>query len=114
MGNPPSGYKFLGDSSGVISEKSGPTVSYIADPNLTQVVNISSAQILTLGSSPVTLLTAPGANKYYDVKKVIVEYTYGTVEYALNTQLAVICISRKTGVYDIPIISYINHAVIHL
>jgi hypothetical protein len=32
-------------------------------------VNISSAQLLDIGDTPVTLLSAPGSNKYYDFDK---------------------------------------------
>jgi hypothetical protein len=47
------------------------------------VVNISSAQILTLGTA-FQLLPAPGAGKYYDIKEVILEYTQGTTPYTLT------------------------------
>lgn len=42
------------------------------------VVNISSAQILAMGTTPVELLPAPGVGKYYDVEKIIFEYTHNT------------------------------------
>ena len=44
-------------------------------------VNISSAQLLDIGATPVTLLSAPGSNKYYDFDKIIFEFTYGGVAY---------------------------------
>ena len=47
-------------------------------------VTVSSAQTLTLFSSPVEILPAPGANKYYDFK-VYFEYTYNSSPYTSNT-----------------------------
>ena len=45
------------------------------------IVNISSAQILAMGSSPIELLPAAGAGKYYDIEKIILEYTHVTTGY---------------------------------
>lgn len=50
----------------------------------TTVVNISSAQILAMGTTPVELLPTPGAGKYYDIEKIILEYTYVTTAYTLG------------------------------
>lgn len=50
------------------------------------IVNISSAQILAMGSSPVELLPAPGAGKYYDIDKVILEYTHVTTAYSATDE----------------------------
>lgn len=47
-----------------------------------KIVDISSVQILTLGSVPVELLPAPGENKYYNIDKIVLEFTYGTVPYS--------------------------------
>lgn len=44
-------------------------------------VDITSAQILAMGSTPIELLPAPGAGKYYDIEEIILEYTYGTTAY---------------------------------
>jgi len=51
-------------------------------------ITVTSAQTLTLFSSPVELLPAPGANKYYDFK-VYFEYTYNSSPYTSNTILLV-------------------------
>lgn len=48
------------------------------------IVNISSAEISAMGYFPVELLPAPGVNTYYDFDKIILEYTHGTVWYALD------------------------------
>lgn len=45
------------------------------------VVNISSAEILNLVSEPVTLLPAPGDGKYYDIDRIIFEFTYNSLVY---------------------------------
>lgn len=50
-------------------------------PTIT-VVDITSAQILAMGTSPIELLPAPGVGKYYDVEKVVLEYTHVTTAYA--------------------------------
>jgi hypothetical protein len=47
------------------------------------IVNISSAQILAMGTTPIELLPAPGVDKYYDIDKIILEYTHVTTVYTL-------------------------------
>ncbi len=49
---------------------------------LTTIVNISSAQILAMGTTAVQLLPAPGVGEYYDVEKILLEVT-GTVNYTV-------------------------------
>jgi len=44
------------------------------------VVDISSPQILAIGTTPIELLPTLAAGQYYDFK-IITEYTYGTVAY---------------------------------
>lgn len=46
-------------------------------------VDITSAQILAMGTTPIELLPAAGTNKYYDVEKIILEYTNNTTAYSL-------------------------------
>jgi hypothetical protein len=46
------------------------------------IVNISSAQILSMGTTPIELLPAPGAGKYYDIDKIVLE-SNGTVAYTI-------------------------------
>ncbi len=48
------------------------------------IVNISSAQILAMGATPIELLPAPGSGKYYDIDKIIFEYNYGTTAYTMD------------------------------
>jgi hypothetical protein len=45
------------------------------------IVNISSAQILAMGDTPIELLPAPGENKYYDIEKIVFEYTFNSIPY---------------------------------
>jgi hypothetical protein len=45
------------------------------------IVNISSAQILAMGTTPIELLPAPGVDKYYDIDKIVLEYTHVTTGY---------------------------------
>ena len=44
-------------------------------------VTVSSAQLLTLGSVPVTIIAAPGANKYLNILSICVSYNYNSVAY---------------------------------
>lgn len=52
------------------------------DTATTTVVDISSAQILAMGSSPVELLPASGEGNYYDIHKIILEYTHVSTAYS--------------------------------
>jgi len=44
-------------------------------------VTVSSAQLLTLGTVPVTLISAPGANKYILIHSISASYNYNSVAY---------------------------------
>ena len=46
---------------------------------------VSSASLLTLGTVPVTIVAAPGANKYLNILTVCVSYNYGTVAYDFSS-----------------------------
>ena len=48
---------------------------------LKKKVTVTSAQLLTLGTVPVTIIAAPGANKYLNIQSVCVSYNYGSVAY---------------------------------
>lgn len=50
-------------------------------------VDITSAQILAMGTTPIELLPAPGAGMYYDVEKVVLEYTAST-QYTTTSRIA--------------------------
>ena len=49
------------------------------------VVEVSSAEILALNSSPKEIVPAPGADKVLDILSIVVELDYGTTPYATNT-----------------------------
>jgi len=51
------------------------------------IVTISSAQILAMGTTPIELLPAPGAGKYYDIEKIVLEYTHVSTSYTLNGKI---------------------------
>jgi hypothetical protein len=53
------------------------------------IVNISSAQILSMGTTPIELLPAAGANKYYDIEKYIFEYDHNTTAYETFSPLLI-------------------------
>jgi len=77
-GNQQDGYVLTSDASGNASWQQQTGYQYYS------AVTVSSAQTLTLFSSPVEILPAPGANKYYDFK-VYFEYTYNSSPYTSNT-----------------------------
>lgn len=90
-GNAPDGYKYLGFDGDTASEKTGATVSSIGGGSdyLYTEISVSSAQILSMGSSPVTLLSAPGANTYYDWYG-YVEYTHNTTDYTISGDMIMV------------------------
>jgi hypothetical protein len=47
------------------------------------IVNISSAEILAMGDTPIELLPASGVGNYYDIEKVVFEFTYGSEPYVI-------------------------------
>lgn len=89
--NAPSGYKYLGDSGGDISEKVGATVSALGGGSeyTETIVNISSAQILAMGDTPIELLPLSGSSKYYDIPYIIIEYVRVSSHYTLTEVLKV-------------------------
>jgi len=44
-------------------------------------VTLTSAQIKTLNGTPLSILAAPGAGKTYVVNTIIINYTFGTLQY---------------------------------
>ena len=46
----------------------------LSTTTLTKSIELSSAQILTIGSTPIELLPAPGTDKYYDEISFVLEY----------------------------------------
>lgn len=52
-------------------------------------ITLSSAEILALNTTPKTLVAAPGAGKLIVPLATVHNFTYGTVQYATNTSLAI-------------------------
>lgn len=69
----------------------GGTVTYAAE------IKITTAQILALNSTPITIVAAPGASKYIEVVSASANMTYVSAAYATNTTLQLI----NTGA-DVP------------
>ena len=65
-------------------------------------VTITSGQTLSIGSSPVEILPAPGVNKYYDFK-VFFEYVFNTTAYSSTGTLVLAdnTTKRVTNQFDI-------------
>lgn len=103
----PKGTKFLGIVASVdTTEKRSKlnnsyqeyyTIGDITDYTQEAIVNISSAQILAMGSTPIELLPAPGVGMYYDIEKVILEYTYGTTAYLLADETLMLALDNELG-----------------
>ena len=72
--NPPFSYKTTGQ---IIENLNELTPKY-------SEVTVSSAQLKTIGSTPYQLLGTPGANNYYDILKIIVEFNYASPTYTLT------------------------------
>jgi len=75
----PTGYKYIGYDGGSLSQKSGSTITNIVPTYLE--VDISSAQILSMGTTPIELIAPQGADKYCMVSDLIIEETGGSVGY---------------------------------
>jgi hypothetical protein len=54
----------------------------------TKVVDVSSAEILTMGTTPVELLPSPGAGKYYEIESILTKYTHVTTAYDFLSALS--------------------------
>jgi len=63
------------------------------------IVNISSAQILAMGTTPIELLPAPGAGMYYDVDRVVLENIAVTTGYTVGTSYLSISNSTQNIAY---------------
>jgi hypothetical protein len=62
------------------------------------IVNISSAQILAMGTTPIELLPAPGVGKYYDYEGFL-EYTHVSTDYIISDDLVLGSFSSYGGKY---------------
>jgi flagella basal body P-ring formation protein FlgA len=49
---------------------------------------LTSGQVLTLNTAPITVIAAPGAGKMITILEVSTKLTFGTAAYAANTQLS--------------------------
>jgi len=54
------------------------------------VVNVTSAEVLDLNSNPKELLAAPGANKYIDIISATVRVNFNSNVYTTNTELGIL------------------------
>ena len=66
------------------------TVLGTPDEILYTEVVISSAEILTIASVGKELLPAPGAGLYYDISKIILEFTPGSSAYVYTQELDIV------------------------
>lgn len=67
------------------------------NPILSSVITIPTAQVLTLNSSPITLIESPGANKAIEVTSASSLLTYNSITYAPFPDIE---IKTETAIYD--------------
>ncbi len=64
------------------------TTAYVDNVGIYSVqINLSSAQILALNSTPVQVIAAPGAGKVISALSFVIDYTYGTTTYSAVTMV---------------------------
>lgn len=61
---------------------------------------LSTAQVLALNTSPVTLIAAPGTGYMINVTSCVVKYTYAAAAFATNTTLQVIQDTATVSLYQ--------------
>jgi len=75
-------------------------------------VTLSSAQLVDLHNTPVTLVAAPGAGKWLDLHRYEVYYTYGTVDYTTNDSGPVIYVGDAAASSAISVASWGSSRVV--
>lgn len=78
----------------------------------TTVVNISSAQILAMHTTPVQLLPSLSANQYYDIEKMIIEYLAGNTPYTCAGNVFLILNSNNVAFVDNGIIQMASNTAV--
>jgi hypothetical protein len=76
------------------------------------IVNITSAQILDMHNTGVELLPAAGVNRYYDIEKVILEYTHVTTAYTSAETLLEISSSSLPSISTAILIKNDNSVIV--
>ena len=79
-------------------------------PPLQTKVSLSSAQILTLGSSPVTLVPAQGAGKVIIPISVVLDYKFVTSGYSTNTNVFITSASSPTSITRTGVLAFVSDA----
>jgi len=75
-------------------------------------VTLSSAQLVDLHNTPVTLVAAPGAGKWLDLHRYEVYYTYGTADYTTNDSGPVIYVGDAAASSAISVASWGSSRVV--
>lgn len=67
---------------------------------ITETVNVSSAQLLSAFTSPITLLATPSTGTYYEIDRLVFEYTPGSTPYGgpflMSTSGCFRCVFEET------------------
>jgi len=79
----------------VASEAGGGTLTPGVDYPTSATVTLSSAQLLDLHNTPVTLVAAPGAGKYIAVHKVVAYLNHVTTDYVSSSGDLSVCYSGE-------------------
>jgi len=112
---PQAGNYLLGTQYDVATEENKTVQFTIGDVNslatqnyLETTITVTTAQLLALNGNPVTLLAAPGVNKYIKVLLVTSFLDYNTVQYTASQPLSV-SVGGNTAA-SIPTTQYNNNA----
>lgn len=73
-------------------------------------VSLSSAQILTLGTTPVTLVPAQGAGKVIIPVSVVMNYNFITSAYSTSTDVLILSPSSPTSIIRTGILGFLSDA----
>lgn len=90
MSNNKTGFNEVVATEGFSAIATGKPQGYEATPDSTELiteVTLTSAQILALNTTPITLVPAPGAGKVIDVMGIVAKLTYNSAAYATNTTM---------------------------
>lgn len=84
----PEGIRYGGDYSATLTDRSLIDKGFLDSRIQTARVELSSAQILALNTTPITIVSAQGANTFITlVSPVTLVYNFGTIAYATNVNV---------------------------
>jgi hypothetical protein len=67
----------------------------------TATLDVSSAEILALNTTPIELVAAPGSGKVVKIQSIVANLTFGTAAFATNTNLQIITSGASVAQYEL-------------